>query len=64
MQQNESTITKLKMTIQSVYPDETLQERYINIVYYLNKYGPDIIQKLIDSLDISNFNHKVIETSS
>lgn len=63
-QQNESTILKLKSAIQSIYPDETLQERYINIVYYLNKYGMDIIKKLIDTMDIDNFNHQIIEISS
>jgi bacillithiol synthase len=63
-QQNEATILKLKSAIQSIYPDETLQERCINIVYYLNKYGMDIIKKLIDTMDIDNFNHQVIEISS
>ncbi|MCX6166178.1 MAG: bacillithiol biosynthesis cysteine-adding enzyme BshC [Ignavibacteriae bacterium] len=63
-QQNEATILKLKSAIQSIYPDEILQERYINIVYYLNKYGMDIIKILIDTMDINNFNHQVIEISS
>ena len=64
VQQNESAINKLKSAIQSVYPEEVLQERYINIVYFLNKYGMGVIQKLIDSMDINNFNHQVIEISS
>jgi bacillithiol synthase len=64
VQQNESAITKLKSTIQSLYPDEVMQERYINIVYFINKYGLDVIQKLIDSMDISDFNHQVIEIAS
>jgi bacillithiol synthase len=64
VQQNESTITKLKSNIQNIYPDEILQERYINILYFLNKYGFDIIQKLIDKMDISDFNHQVIEITS
>jgi bacillithiol synthase len=64
VQQNESTINKLKAAIQSIYPDETLQERYINIVYYINKYGMEVIKKIIDSMEIDNFNHQVIEISS
>lgn len=63
-QQNESSVLKLKSAIQSIYPDEVLQERYINIVYFINKYGLDVIKKLIDSMDISNFNHRVIEIIS
>jgi bacillithiol synthase len=61
---NESAILKLKSAIQSIYPDEMLQERCINIVYYLNKYGMDVIKKLTDSMEINNFNHQVIEISS
>ncbi len=62
--QNESAILKLKSAIQSIYPDEVLQERYINIIYYLNKYGMIIINRLIESMDVNNFNHQVIEISS
>lgn len=62
--QNESTVLKLKSAIQSIYPDETLQERYINIVYYLNKYGMDLVKKMVETTDIDNFNHQVIEISS
>jgi bacillithiol biosynthesis cysteine-adding enzyme BshC len=64
VKQNESTISKLKSCMLNIYPDETLQERYINIVYFINKYGTDIIKKLIDAMDISDFNHRVIEISS
>ncbi len=63
-QQNESTVLKLKSAIQSVYPNETLQERYINIVYYLNKYGMDLVKKMVETTDIDNFNHQIIEISS
>lgn len=64
VKQNESIILKLKSAIQSIYPDETLQERYINIVYYLNKFGLGVINKILDTIEINNFNHQVIEISS
>lgn len=64
VQQNESTVSKLKSAIQGIYPDETLQERYINIVYYLNKYGMDLVKKMVETTDIDNFNHQVIEIYS
>lgn len=64
VKQNESSMLKLKSAIESIYPDETLQERYINIVYYLNKYGFDIMKKLLENIDINNFNHQLIEISS
>jgi len=64
VQQNESSINKLKTAIQSVYPEEVLQERFINIVYYLNKYGLGLLKNISDSMDINNFSHQVIEISS
>lgn len=63
-QQNEASISKLKSAIQKIYPDETLQERYVNIIYFLNKYGIDLLKKMIENMDIDNFNHQIIEISS
>jgi len=62
--QNESAINKLNSAIESIYPDEVMQERYLNIVYYLNKYGTGVMQKLLDAMDINSFNHQVIEITS
>jgi bacillithiol synthase len=59
--QNESSMNKLKSAIENIYPDETLQERKLNFVYYINKYGPDIVKDLINKLDVDNFNHQLID---
>ncbi|MBI5402603.1 MAG: bacillithiol biosynthesis cysteine-adding enzyme BshC [Ignavibacteriae bacterium] len=64
IQQNETSINKLKSAIQNVFPDEVLQERFINVVYYINKYSTRILQKIVESMEIDNFNHQVIEISS
>lgn len=64
VRQNESSISKLKSAIQSIYPDEVMQERYMNIVYYINKYSSGILQKITESMELDNFNHQVIEISS
>ena len=41
-------------------PGGTLQERQINAVYFLNKYGPDFMSKLARDLDITEAKHQVI----
>jgi len=59
--QNKSSVEKLRMVIGNVYPNETLQERSINIVYFLNKYSIELIKHLKDNLEIDNFAHQLIE---
>jgi len=58
--QNENKILKLKTIISGVYPEKILQERYINIVYFLNKYGNDIIEILFKNINIFSKNHQNI----
>ena len=59
--QNKSSVEKLRMVIGNVYPNETLQERSINIVYFLNKYSIELVKHLKDNLEIDNFAHQLIE---
>jgi len=40
-----------------------LQERSLNIVYFINKYGLDFIQHLKDNINIDVFEHQLIETN-
>ena len=60
MKQNDTSIEKLKSIINNIYPESHLQERYINIIYFMNKYGVDFAKFLFEKLDINNFNHQVI----
>ncbi|HZW39314.1 MAG TPA: bacillithiol biosynthesis cysteine-adding enzyme BshC [Ignavibacteriaceae bacterium] len=41
-------------------PNSNLQEREINIFYFINKYGFDVLNKIIDELDIQKFEHQII----
>jgi len=45
----------------SLYPNNDFQERELNILPYLFKYGLGFIDQLYESLDISNFEHQVIK---
>lgn len=48
--------------IENVFmPNKNLQEREINIFYFINKYGFDFIDKLFAELDINETSHQIIE---
>ena len=43
---NETAVRQIERAVASVLPGGTLQERQINVVYFLNKYGPDFMKWL------------------
>lgn len=50
-------IEKLKLNL---LPEDELQERVLNITYFLNKYGPSLINRLFDDLEMFEFNHQIV----
>jgi uncharacterized protein YllA (UPF0747 family) len=54
-------VKKLKSVAENIFPNESFQERQLNIVYYINKYGFNLIQDLISKIIIDEFNHQLIE---
>lgn len=57
---NQQIVNKLKEVISFVYPSNYLQERYINIIYYLNKYSLELIQHLKKNINIHSKEHQLI----
>ena len=43
-----------------VYPNGNFQERTINVVYFLNKYGLEFVKWLYGEMSIEKFKHQVI----
>ncbi|KXK52292.1 MAG: hypothetical protein UZ05_CHB002001335 [Chlorobi bacterium OLB5] len=58
---SETTTTQIDKVTNNIYPNHNLQERVINILYFLNKYDDSFIKKLFHETDVNNFNHQVIE---
>jgi len=54
---------QLQKILINVYPDNTLQERVLNITYFLNKYGPAFVDHLFLHTDISDFSHQLVDTN-
>lgn len=50
-------IEKLKINL---FPEDELQERVLNIIYFLNKYDMSLIDRLFDELEAFEFNHQVV----
>ncbi len=59
--QNEILIQQLHKVKNNLYPANHLQERVLNIVPYLIKYGYPFIDKLYKTIDVNNHDHQIIE---
>jgi len=58
---SETTTSQIDKVTNNIYPLNSLQERIINVSYFLNKYHDEFIKKLYDEIDINCFDHQVIE---
>jgi bacillithiol biosynthesis cysteine-adding enzyme BshC len=54
------SMTKLKSVLENLNPEGTLQERKINYIYYLNKYGMNLTDFLIEEIELKAEGHQVI----
>ncbi|MGA9116556.1 MAG: bacillithiol biosynthesis cysteine-adding enzyme BshC [Bacteroidota bacterium] len=57
---HETALRQVERALGAFLPGGVLQERAINPVFYLNKYGPDLIQWLMGEADISAHKHHIL----
>jgi bacillithiol biosynthesis cysteine-adding enzyme BshC len=57
----DSTIRQISKVRNVLYPNDNLQERELNWIYFANKYGPDIISWIFNELSINKFEHQILE---
>ncbi|MBA4317549.1 MAG: bacillithiol biosynthesis cysteine-adding enzyme BshC [Flavobacterium sp.] len=58
---HETVFRQLSKVSNILYPNQNLQEREINFLYFVNKYGFDFLKDLFDELSVTKFEHQVIE---
>jgi len=58
---SDTTTNQIEKVTNNLFPKHNLQERMINVTYFLNKYNDAFIKKLFDELNINNLSHHVIE---
>jgi len=61
--QSEVITNQLAKILTNVYPDNNLQERVLNISYFINKYGMDFVDRLMQEINIDAFEHQLIDAS-
>lgn len=57
---NEIIYRQIHKTSNILFPDENLQEREINFIYFANKYSLNFIDYIFNNLDIELFDHQII----
>lgn len=57
---NETAVRQIERAASGLLPNGNLQEREINIIYYLNKYGLDLVQRVAGELDVAAFKHQLL----
>ena len=60
--QRDTIITlQLNKAIHSLYPNNHLQERVLNIMPLLFKYGYTLADRIYDAIDIDSYDHQIIK---
>ena len=44
----------------TLYPDKNLQERELNVYYFLSRYGPTLLEELYNAAELGFSNHKLV----
>ncbi len=57
---HETAMRQIEKAIAGLLPNGVLQEREINVTYYMNKYGPDLVKWLVGEVDIAGFKHQIL----
>jgi bacillithiol biosynthesis cysteine-adding enzyme BshC len=57
---DETAYRQVERAFTTLYPDKNLQERELNVYYFLSRYGPALIGELYSAADLGFSNHKLI----
>jgi len=58
--QREILTRQVDSLLRTLYPSRGLQERQINIFHFLSRYGPEFLEELYDTIDLSNPDHQLL----
>jgi bacillithiol biosynthesis cysteine-adding enzyme BshC len=57
---HETALRQLHRAAATVYPNDNYQEREINALYFMNKYGPGFIDRLSAALKLDEHSHQLV----
>jgi bacillithiol biosynthesis cysteine-adding enzyme BshC len=58
---NESLFRQVERAYTTLFPDKNLQERELNIYYFLSRYGHSLMDDLYKAAEIGYSNHKLVD---
>jgi bacillithiol biosynthesis cysteine-adding enzyme BshC len=61
VQKDEAMRRRIDNLFDALLPHGALQERELNVVTFINKYGPGFIDWMCDAVDLSDHDHRIIE---
>ena len=61
LRQHEVSLRQIDRISSILFPKSNLQEREINVLYFLNKYGMEFLRWLYGEVKIDYFKHQVIK---
>jgi bacillithiol biosynthesis cysteine-adding enzyme BshC len=56
----EITYRQVERAFTTLYPDKNLQERELNVYYFLSRYGTSLIEELYNAAELGFSNHKLV----
>jgi uncharacterized protein YllA (UPF0747 family) len=56
----EVEVRQLNKIVNNFFPQGSLQERKINLLYFLIKYGPEFVENLKSSVSLDHFSHQLV----
>jgi uncharacterized protein YllA (UPF0747 family) len=57
---NEIAVRHVEKVAAFIYPRFALQERQLNVLYFMNKHGLDFVKWLQHEIEVERFGHQVI----
>jgi bacillithiol biosynthesis cysteine-adding enzyme BshC len=58
---HEVTLRQIDRAAGNLFPNNSLQEREFNFIYFENKYSEEFLRTIFDKLQINKFEHQIIE---
>lgn len=61
LRQHEVSLRQLEKTANHIFPNGNFQERELNVLHFLNKYGMEFLRWLYGEISIETFKHQIIK---
>ncbi len=58
--QNDTIVDSVERAANFLFPESSMQERHLNVLTFLNKYGFDFIDRISEHLRLDAYDHQVI----